>query len=194
VPPQDDDYQLVRRTGDGDENALSQLMERYRTPLFHFAYRYTGNYADAREIAEETFVKIYFAAAKFSPRGKVKTWIFTIAANLARDYLRRSRKHRNLRSLEQPIDSEGNASLTDVTPAPGPTSAEAAVRSEDLRAVEKAIAALPHKIRFPLVFCVLEGNSYEECARVLGSSVKTIDSRIYRARQRLRATLSHIRS
>ncbi len=189
----DDDYRLLRQIQEGDERALSELMENHKEPVFHFAYRYTGNYAEACEIAEETFVKVYFSASSFAPRGKIKTWIFAIAANLARDYLRRRKKRRDSRSLDESIDREGDVSLAEITASTERTSAQVAVETEDLQTIEEAIQALPHKLRFPFVFCILEGNSYEECARVLGSSVKSIDSRIYRARQKLRDALLHLR-
>ncbi len=189
----DRDYQLLRQIQDGDEQALARLMEYHKESVFRFACHYTGNYTDAQEIAEETFVRVYFAAGRFRPRGKVKTWIFTVAANLARDYLRRNKKSLSLRSLDQPIDKEHGVSLSEVTPSAERTSAEEVESQENLRAAEDAIQALPQKLRFPLVFCVLEGNSYAECARVLGCSVKTVDARIYRARRKLRYSLSHIR-
>ena len=88
----DEDLISIQRIQRGDEGGLSDLMLRHKQALFCFAIRYTGNEADAAELTEETFFRVYQNAAKFTPRAKVKTWMFSIAANLSRDFLRRKKK------------------------------------------------------------------------------------------------------
>ena len=185
----DNDYQLLRRIREGDEGALSLLMEKYKHAIFHFAFRYTGNEADAAELAEETFVRVYFKADRFRPKAKLKTWIFTIAANLCRDFLRRKKKHAGTISLDANRSDAESLSLKEIIPGNEPDPATKAGSRESLAEIEAAIQALPYKLKFPFIFCVLEQHSYGECADVLKTSRKTVENRIYRARLLLRGKL-----
>lgn len=184
----DEDLLSIQRIQRGDESGLSELMLRHRQAVFYFSIRYTGNEADAAELTEETFFRVYQNAKKFSPKAKVKTWIFTIAANLSRDFLRRQKKHHALTSIAAD-DNWLENTLSDEHANPE----EEAVSGESVREIEAAIAELPHKLKFPFIFCVLEQHSYEECASVLNTSKKTVETRIYRARNLLREKLSDYR-
>ncbi|KAF0094917.1 MAG: RNA polymerase sigma-70 factor ECF subfamily [Puniceicoccaceae bacterium 5H] len=182
----DDDLAVLQRLQRGEGEALNTLIERYRQPVYRLAWRYLHLAHEAEDVAEETFVRVYFKAAQFRPRGKVSTWIFAIAANLCRDTLRRRRKDRQTQS----IDLEPEDAPQDTLADPRPRGVALAEQREQLEAVEAAIERLPHKLKFPFVFCVLEERSQDECAEVLKTSRKTVETRIYRARQFLRDTLA----
>src|SRR5690625_5309822 len=90
------DLALLEAVQKGDEPALRELMNRYREPVFRFAWRYVRNQSVAADITEETFVKVFFKSSSFRPHAKVSPWIFTIAANLCRDHHRRESRRKIL--------------------------------------------------------------------------------------------------
>lgn len=187
----DEDIASIDRLQSGDEAGLAELMLKYKDGVFRLAFRYTGNSADAADIAEETFVKLFFNANKYAPKAKVKTWIFTIASNLCKDHIRRSKKAANTFSLHQTGGDENSSSspeerLSDARPVPS----EIADSKERVHEIEKAIQSLPEKLRFPFIFCVLEEHSYLECSEILKISTKAVEAKIYRARRKLQKALS----
>jgi RNA polymerase sigma-70 factor (ECF subfamily) len=180
----DEDLRAIERIQLGDEAGLSDLMHRHKEAVFCFSIRYTGNEADAAEITEETFYRVYLNAAKFKPKAKVRTWMFSITANLCRDFLRRRKKTSLLSSMES-----GDEWLKNSIDEPGLNPEEEAISKEAVVEIESAIHELPHKLKFPFIFCVLEDHTYDECAEVLNASRKTVETRIYRARHFLREKL-----
>lgn len=179
----DEDLPILERIQGGDEYGLKALMDRHREAVFHFTLRYCGNEADAAELTSETFFRVYKYAHRYQPRAKVRTWIFAIAANLSRDHLRRHKKRRKDISLQTARNDDAARRLEEEIPGGECSPAERTDLREQMRAVQAVIQRLPHKLRFPLVFCVLEDNSHEECATVLGISAKAVETRIYRARK-----------
>ena len=174
---------------EGDESALLELMSRYRDPVYRLAFRYVGNPVDAKMLTEEIFAKVYFSAGRFKPTGTVRSWIFAIAANRCRDFLRREKWSRRMASLRGQSGIEEGPEGPDALCDEGRDAAENAMERERLEEIETAIRALPERLRFPFVFCVLEDGSQEEAALIVGTSRKTIESRIYRARKVLQAAL-----
>jgi RNA polymerase sigma-70 factor (ECF subfamily) len=188
----DSDLRALRKIQDGDEAGLKELMARHREALFRFIYRYVQNEADAAELTEETFFRVYQNADRFRPKAKVNTWIFTIAGNLCRDRLRKNRKRRGDFSLNAEIDLSSGAQRGDTFASSSRNPEEHTESNESLKTIELAIQALPHKLKFPFIFCVLEENSYDACAEVLKTNRKTVETRIYRARKQLRKVLADL--
>ena len=89
----DPDLDLVKALAGGDDSALDGLLARYEQPIFHFINRHVCNEADARDLAQEVFVRLHFNIAKFKPAAKFSTWLYQIALNLCRDHA----KSRNTR-------------------------------------------------------------------------------------------------
>ena len=186
----DEDLKTIQAIQEGDEAALVKLMNCYREPIYRLAYRYVGNSADATSLAEETFVKVYFNARKFRARATVKSWVFAIASNLCRDFLRRERWSRATVSLSTGIgDKDESMTLGDTLADDESHTAESVESMERLNEIQTAIHSLPEKLRFPFIFCVLEGHPHEEAAEVLKTTRKTVESRIYRARHELQNRL-----
>lgn len=185
----DDDLREIERVQSGDEQGLVVLMQRHREAVFRFCYRVVSNEADAAELTEETFVRVFQNAGRFRPKAKVVTWIFSIAGNLCRDSLRRGKKRRNDISLSSRFQDAENLELVDSIESEEHTPEQVASSNEALSAIETAIDELPHKLKFPFVFCVLEEHSYDDCAEVLNTNRKTVEMRIYRARKSLRDSL-----
>ena len=180
----DPDLALIEALRAGEDLALNELIQRHRAPLFRFAFRYLRNEAAARDIVQETFVRAYFKSGRFKPRFTVKTWLYTIAANLCRDRLRWVGKRQHL-SLDAPDGgAKPEPASADLTPA------ELSARTEWFTLLQQAIDKLPHRLKLPLVLCALEERSHKEAADIMGTTPKTVELRIYHAKARLRELLS----
>lgn len=187
----DPDLALLAALQKGDEPALRELMNRYREPVFRFAWRYVRNESIAADITEETFVKVFFKSSSFRPRAKVSTWIFAIAANLCRDHHRRESRRKILPLFGTRGDSragdepEWAARIED----PSSSTAQMILDRENESLIADAVDRLPAKLKGAFILFALEGHSQQECAEILGTSPKTVETRVYRARQRLREEL-----
>ena len=177
----------MERLQAGQEAALNDLMERHATPVFHFLCRMTGNEDDANDLAQETFVRVFKARAGFRAEQKFSTWLFTIAANLARNHFRWRSRHPNV-SLEAE-NPETESSLGGTLPANSPSPNEAALAGERASAVRAAVRNLPEELRAAIVLCEWEERSVAEAALILESTPKAVESRLYRARGVLRERL-----
>lgn len=171
----------------GHEAALNSLMERHATGIFHFVYRMLGNEDDANDLAQETFVRVFRARQSYRPEKKFSTWLFTIAANLARNHLRWRSRRPNV-SLEAESETTGQT-LGDMLPAEAASPHEVADATERARLVRAAVQRLPEDMREVLVLCEWEDLSVAEAAAILDISPKAAESRLYRARQLLRERL-----
>lgn len=171
----------------GHEAALNELMERHATPVFHFLCRMTGNEDDANDLAQETFVRVFKSCKSFRPNEKFSTWLFTIAANLARNHFRWRSRHPNLS-----LDAENagtDQSLASTLPGNSPAPSEVALAGERAAAVRQAVQKLPDDLREAIVLCEWEERSVAEAAMILRTTPKAVESRLYRARQMLRERL-----
>jgi len=177
----------MERLAAGQDTALNDLMERHATPVFHFSLRMVGNEDDANDLAQETFVRVFRARASFRPNEKFSTWLFTIAANLARNHFRWRSRHPNV-SLEAET-GETEQTLGGTLPANDPAPNEQALATERAAAVRDAVGKLPEDLREAVVLCEWEECSMAEAAAILETTPKAVESRLYRARQMLREKL-----
>jgi RNA polymerase sigma-70 factor, ECF subfamily len=171
----------------GHDAALNDLMERHATPVFHFLCRMLGNEDDANDLAQETFVRVFRARDSFRINEKFSTWLYTIAANLARNHFRWRSRHRNV-SLEAESPETGQT-LGSTLPASEPAPNEQALAAERAAAVRGAVGRLPEDLRAAMVLCEWEERSVGEAAAILETTPKAVESRLYRARQILRERL-----
>jgi RNA polymerase sigma-70 factor (ECF subfamily) len=171
----------------GHEAALNDLMERHATPVFHFLCRLTGNEDDANDLAQETFVRVFKSAKSFHANQRFSTWLFTIAANLARNHFRWRSRHPNI-SLDAE-NSETEQSLGSTLPAKSPAPNETAMAEERAAAIRLAVQKLPEELREAIVLCEWEERSVAEAATILEATPKAVESRLYRARGILRERL-----
>lgn len=180
------DAELMGRLAAGDDLALNTLMDRWGARVTAFLHKMTGNRETAVDLAQESFVKLYQARKKYRPAAVFSTYLFAIAANLARNHARWKRRHPTL-SLDAPPEDHEPAGQETEDPGPGP--AQAAQKREDLRAIHAAFLRLPPDLREAMTLFIHEGMGYAEIAEVCGCSVKAAETRIYRARQLLKEDL-----
>ena len=171
----------------GHDAALNDLMERHASPVFRFLCRMVGNEDDANDLAQETFVRVFKSAKSFRAEQRFSTWLFTIAANLARNHFRWRARHPNL-SLDAE-NAETEQTLGSTLPANTPTPKEAALAGERAVAVRAAVGNLPADLREVIVLCEWEELSVAEAATILEATPKAVESRLYRARGLLRERL-----
>lgn len=174
---------LVERARDGDDAAFTALMTRYKGPVFTFIWRLTGDRDGAEDDAQTTFVRAYRHLHRFSfrrPQDRFSTWLFEIAHNTALDSLRRRRRH-----PEQSLELTGENSI----PASGSDPADEAANRDAERRIHAAVMELPEDQRTALVLSVYHDLSQAEVAVVMKTTEKSVESRLYRARQFLRVRL-----
>jgi RNA polymerase sigma-70 factor, ECF subfamily len=182
----DPDAELMLRLKNGEDWALNELMTRWQEPLVAFIYRYIGRQSEALDLAQETFVRIFETRHRYVARAKFSTWLFAIAANLCRNYLRWRQKREE--PLADAWDAE-NAEARECSAAPDDRPDQAAIRSESISLVRAAIERLPHDLKTVILLYEYESLSYADIASVLRCSVKAAEMKLYRARQSLRESL-----
>ena len=174
----------------GHDTALNDLMERHATPVFQFLCRMIGDEDDANDLAQEAFVRVFRARAQFRLNNKFSTWLYTIAANLARNHFRWRARHPKV-SLDATGDDSEQA-LRDVLPAHGPSPGEQTAIAERAAIVRAEVARLPEDLREAIVLCEWEERTLAETAAILETTPKGIESRLYRARKLLRERLKDL--
>src|SRR5688572_4966611 len=182
------DHALIEATKNGDETAFAVIVGRYRNPITNYLYRFLNDYEEAVDLAQETFVRVYFAIDRYHTDYAFSTYVYRIATNLAISELRK-RKRRKILSLTGLFQADAEDTTEFQPPDIRPLQDAELVVDEESRFVTKAIAALPHKYRAPIVLRDIEGLSYEEVASVMGLGLGTTKSRISRARAMLREKL-----
>jgi RNA polymerase sigma-70 factor (ECF subfamily) len=171
------DLELVERLQRGEDAAFDELLSRYKRAVVNFCYRLLGNADDADDAAQEVFVRVYQRIGDFKPRGKFSTWLFALARNACIDRLRYQKRHPT-----EPLDT---------TPEPAMVSHETETR-EIGDQIAAAVLQLPEDQRTAIVLAEYHGMSYAEIAGVMRCSEKSVESRLYRAKQTLRQRLAFL--
>jgi RNA polymerase sigma-70 factor (ECF subfamily) len=188
------DRALMGRVQQGEEPALAALMERWERPVKALIARIVLNAGEAEELAQEAFVRVWQQREKFRPEAEFRPWLFAIAVNLARNRLRwwRRRPVVSLDAWSEGGEGRGPWAEGRVAGGASPAQNEGAARlerAERATAVREAIAALPLELREALVLFEYERMSHAEIATTVGTTPKAIETRLYRAREKLRGTL-----
>ncbi len=184
------DHQLIEATKQGDEAAFAEIVNRYRNPITNFLYRFLNDYEEAVDLAQETFVRVYFAIERYHTDYAFSTYIYRIATNLAISETRK-RKRRQLLSLTGLFQNEDDSDTEFQLPDEKSLPDEDLIEDERNRTIARAISALPDKYRAPIILREIEDKSYEEIAQILGLGLGTTKSRISRARNLLKDKLKH---
>ncbi|HSV75112.1 MAG TPA: sigma-70 family RNA polymerase sigma factor [Chthonomonadales bacterium] len=177
------DDELIRLCSRGEQAALAELARRYQTPIYRFLLRMTGSHEDAEECALDVFVRAWRHAARFEFRCRVGTWLYRIAANIARDAYSR-RKCRP----QEPWPSE--LDLARMATGSAEEDALAGLDRERLAsALNAALSKLKPIDRTVLVLYYLEQRDYDEIQQITELSYSVLKTRLARARRRLRVEM-----
>lgn len=181
-----DDFQLMEASGTGDEEAFRCLVERHQSLVRGTIFRMGWGNADTEDLAQQVFVKVWKAASSYRPEAKFTTWLMTITRNVIFSEAR----SKNRVSIVSMDDSEPSYEVLSLAERKV-SQPDAAAHAEDVRrAVDAALLELPEKQRLALILHRYDGLSHEEVATVLDTSVASVKSLIFRARESLRMKLS----
>jgi RNA polymerase sigma-70 factor (ECF subfamily) len=179
------DEELVARSIRGDHESFNELILRWERPIYALAYRTIGREEDARDVCQETFLRAFRSLAGFRGQSKFSSWLYRIALNLCRDWMRRERRT----PVVQPPE---DVDLLELAAAAEPSeSIEDLVARKDLtRVVERAMAALPPEQRTAIVLKEYHGLTFQEIADLVGCPLSTVKTRLYQGLTVLRRELA----
>ncbi len=171
----DDDFSLIKRFIDGEESVFGELLKRHKDKVRNIIYITLTNSDLVDDIAQEVFITVYRNLKSFRFESQFTTWIYRITINKCKDHLRKKNIRRIFLPLNDEIEEPAFESVNE--------------NSDIKQIVRNAIAALPDKLRIPLVLKDIEGFSYQEIAESMDCEIGTVKSRIFRAREALKKLL-----
>ena len=173
---------MLKRYLAGDEAAFTSLVRRYRRELYNFLARFTGDKALADDVFQETFLQLHISARTFDTSRRLKPWLFTIAANKARDALR-SRNRKRAAPLDATVSStdESETTYANLMPANIPSPEEFISNLEMRQAVQRIVSEMPENLRMVLLLCYFQDLAYKEIAEILDIPIGTVKSRLHAA-------------
>ena len=178
--PEVSDENLVRRYVKGDRDALRAIIDRYQVDLIRFLTRLTGSRDAAEDAFQETFLQFHISAARFDTSRRLRPWLFTIAANKARDGLRKKARQ-PLLVLSKPVGQDDGAEMVDLLEIDVPAPSEGMLSAEQQQLVDRAVARLSHPLREVLLLAYFQRLSYAQIADELGIPLGTVKSRLHAA-------------
>jgi RNA polymerase sigma-70 factor (ECF subfamily) len=180
-----EDVDLVEEALGGNQLSFQLLVERYQERIFGLARHYTKSAVEVEDIVQDTFLKAYRRLETFQRQSSFSTWLYRIAVNTALDFLKRMGRS-PVQAVEDPeltaapVRAQAGSGVAIAAP-------DAALRREEIaRVTSEVLAELPEIFRTALVLRELEGLSYQQMAEVLGISIGTVESRLFRARARFK--------
>jgi len=173
---------LIERIRGGDSRGFAELVSRYQARIFSFIYRMTMSQEDSRDLTQEVFIQVFRSLARFKGEARFSTWIYRIAANKAIDFLRRNKKSKPPDPANDFYNLE-NAGAVDYNPE------NIYLQEEKVRRLRRMIAGLPDRYRLVLFLFHYEKMSYQQIAETLEVPVKTVATRLYRAKILLKEKL-----
>ena len=166
-------YQIIYKTKRGDQNAFARLVNKYHGSVFRQAYAMLGNKAEAEDVTQETFIKVFYSLEKLDSEYAFTSWVTRITHNMCYDYLKKKKK---MTSLEQNAKVEQR---------------ELSIERSQMRLhIREAMQTLSNKHREVIVFRDIQGYTYQEIAGFLQIPVGTVKSRISFARLKLKKELT----
>ena len=185
------DGELIRQFCNGQTQAFNLLVCRWQKPVLNFLYRFLGNAQDAEDVNQKTFMKVYQKLSGLKDVEKFQVWLYQVAANQARDFLR-GQKRRSFFSIGF---NKGSKSGTegDIVPEiadPESLNAESGLHREELRNIfEQAMDEIPEEQRIVIIMKIYQGLKFFEIADMLQESLNTVKSRMYYGIKALRQVL-----
>jgi RNA polymerase sigma-70 factor (ECF subfamily) len=179
------DEELVARSIRGDTDSFNELILRWERPIYVLAYRTIGREEDARDVCQETFLRAFRALPGFRGQAKFSSWLYRIALNLCRDWLRRERRAPVLQfpadvdPIEHAAAAEPSESIEDLV-----------ARNDLARIVERVMARLPEEQRTAIVLKEYHGLTFQEIADIVGCPLSTVKTRLYQGLAVLRRELA----
>ncbi len=185
----DPDIQLMLNFKEGDQRAFQLLFDKYKKQVINYCFRYCGHRAVAEELAQESFLRVYKAAARYRPEARFSTWLFKIATNVCLNEIRKPVYRARLDSIDQAPD-EDHATNPELTMDPEQSMPDALLEAHQNQIlIWQAMGRLPREQRTALLLRVTEGFSYGQIGQQINRSENHVKTLIYRGRQRLKKLL-----
>jgi RNA polymerase sigma-70 factor (ECF subfamily) len=166
----EEDIVLVRRFKDGDEKAFDRLFEKYQVPLYSICYRFSRNEADARDLTQDIFIKVYTNLKKFHEKSKFFTWLYRVAVNTCISFKRKTKPRQH-----------------DYQPHQETVSLDERVRMKI--AIDDALVQLPERQRMSFVLHHYDGYTFDEIGDIMGISTGAAKANHYHAIRKLQVLL-----
>jgi RNA polymerase sigma-70 factor (ECF subfamily) len=185
IPSED----LMARIATGDEDAFELLVNRHQTSILNLIYRFIGDRTQAKDLAQEVFIRVWQSAKSYEPKAKFTTWIYRITANLCFNELKSARRKRWF-SFNQ-SDEDSGVAIEERLADSAPSAEDILLEKERSRQISDALQSLPENQRMALLLKRYDALSYQEIAQVIGCSVSAVESLLVRAKKGLQEKLKN---
>jgi RNA polymerase sigma-70 factor (ECF subfamily) len=182
--------ELMAKIAEGDEGAFEILITRHQTSVLNLIYRFIGDRTQAKDLAQEVFIRVWQAAKTYKPEAKFTTWLYRITANLCFNELKSARRRRWFQFHHSDEDSEG--SIEETFSDGSPTAEDLLLEKERSRQISDVLQSLPENQRMALVLKRYDNLSYAEIGQIIGCSVSAVESLLVRAKRTLQEKLKHL--
>ncbi|HEY5533622.1 MAG TPA: sigma-70 family RNA polymerase sigma factor [Ignavibacteria bacterium] len=182
------DEQLIGEFKEGNNDAYSEIVIRYKDRLVNFLFRYTGNKDDSEDLAQDAFIKLYRSKHLYQEIAKFSTWFYTIAINIAKTSLKKKSRMSTLSISDYDPENDKDFDIPAATIEPD-VQANASIENEY---IQKAINSLEETYREAIILRDIQDLDYEEIANTLNVPIGTVKSRINRGREKLKVLLKDI--
>jgi RNA polymerase sigma-70 factor (ECF subfamily) len=173
---------LMAKVAEGDEYAFEILVRRHQVSVLNLIYRFIGKRAQAEDLAQDVFIRVWQAAKSYEPRAKFSTWIYRITANLCLNELKSAGRKKLIPYFPGEEGKEGGfETISDESPS----AEERLLAEERIRQISDALQSLPEKQRMALILKKYDDLPYQEIAQILGCSVSAVESLLVRAKKNL---------
>jgi RNA polymerase sigma-70 factor (ECF subfamily) len=179
--------ELMARIAEGDDEAFEILVNRHQTSVLNLIYRFVGDRTQAKDLAQEVFLRVWQSAKTYEPKAKFTTWIYQITTNLCLNEIKSARRRRWFQFLRFGENQENTIEEILIDPSPSPEGLLLS-REQSCR-ITDALQSLPDNQRMALVLKRYDGFSYQEIAQIIGCSVSAVESLLVRAKRNLQEKL-----
>jgi RNA polymerase sigma-70 factor (ECF subfamily) len=185
IPSED----LMTMIAKGDDSAFETLVNRHQTSVLNLIYRFIGDRTQAKDLAQEVFIRVWQAAKTYRPEAKFTTWIYRIATNVCFNELKSARRKKWFQFLRFGDQHEETIEDTYIDGSPSPE--DLLLAKERNRQISDALQSLPDNQRMALILRRYDDLSYEEIARILNCSISAVESLLVRAKRTLQEKLKN---
>lgn len=177
-----DEY-IVQRVLDGNTHIFSEIVDKYKDKVFSMVYRFTNDYNEAQDLSQEVFIQVFKGLHLYNEKAKFSTWLYRISYNLSVDWSRKNKKRLKQlffseENLKEPFDEGSDIEKN-------------FIEKQKQILLRKAVSSLKEKYRTVIILYNYQNFSYEEIAEIIKMPVKTVETRIYRARKLLRKSIGN---
>jgi RNA polymerase sigma-70 factor, ECF subfamily len=180
---------LMARIAEGDDSAFEILVHRHQTSILNLIYRFIGDRTQAKDLAQEVFIRVWQAAKTYKPEAKFTTWLYRITANLCLNELRSSRRKKWFSFNWS--DEDGEHTIEKTLSNGAPSAEDILLEKERSHQITKALQSLPENQRMAVILKRYDDFSYEEIARILNCSVSAVESLLVRGKRSLQEKLKN---